>query len=119
MIDKAFTIIVVNASSNDFSMSYLKKKFTHIRTSILRGKYMHVRCITHIVNLVILDGLKGFNESVFHVIGVVRYVRQSPFRNFCLLLENFQTLTIKVFGYYVTSNRILDHISTMYSRLKE
>ena len=79
-IDKVFTITVDNATSNDVAISYLKKELNNLRTCIQKGKFIHLRCITHILNLIVSDGLKEMNELVARVRGAVRYVRQSPAR---------------------------------------
>lgn len=39
-----------------------------------------MRCIAHIINLVVVDGLKLMSPSVARVRNVVRYVRHSPSR---------------------------------------
>jgi hypothetical protein len=57
-IDKVFTVTIDNASSNDLAIDWLKKKITNWCTGILNGKHMHMRCIAHIINLVVQDGLK-------------------------------------------------------------
>ncbi|KAL2243468.1 UNVERIFIED_CONTAM: Zinc finger BED domain-containing protein RICESLEEPER 4, partial [Sesamum indicum] len=49
-------------------------------TAILDGKYLHMRCVAHIINLIVKDGLKELNDSIERVRTVVRYVRQSPAR---------------------------------------
>ncbi|XP_022765926.1 uncharacterized protein LOC111310793 [Durio zibethinus] len=77
-IDKVFTIIIDNASSNDVAISYLRKKFNNARSSIVGGKYLHSRYIAHMVNLIVSDRLKELTNSVARVKKVVRYVRQSP-----------------------------------------
>ena len=96
-IDKNFTVTVDNASSNDVAISYLKKKFNQARTSILQDKYLHMRCIAHIINLVVSDGLKEYNDSIARVRGVVKYVRQSPSRlqkfKECVDIERFNPRT--------------------------
>ena len=76
-IDKNFTVTVDNASSNDVAISYLKKKFNQVGTSILQGKYLHLKCIAHIINLVVSAELKEHNDSIARVRGVVKYMRQS------------------------------------------
>ena len=79
-IDKVFTITVHIASSNDVAISYLKKKMNNLGTCIQEGKFIHLKCIAHILNLIVTDRLKEINESVAHVRGAVRYVRQSLVR---------------------------------------
>ncbi|XP_022748818.1 zinc finger BED domain-containing protein RICESLEEPER 2-like [Durio zibethinus] len=79
-IDKIFTIAVDNASSNDVTIAYLRKKFNNAGTSILGGKYLHLRCIARIVNLIVCDGLKEMNETIARVKGTIRYMRQLPSR---------------------------------------
>ncbi|XP_047320451.1 zinc finger BED domain-containing protein RICESLEEPER 2-like [Impatiens glandulifera] len=79
-IDRIFTVTVDNASSNDTAVAYLKKTFTNWGTNILEGKLMHMRCIAHIVNLIVTDGLKEVDDSISRIRGAVRYVRQSPSR---------------------------------------
>jgi hypothetical protein len=57
-IDKVFTVTVDNASSNDLAIDWLRKKITNWCTRILNGKHLHMRCIAHIINLIVQDGLK-------------------------------------------------------------
>ena len=66
-IEKLFTITVDNASTNDVAIGYLKKKFGHRGGCILNGKYIHMRCVAHIVNLIVSDGLKEMNKSIARV----------------------------------------------------
>nr|KJB76715.1 hypothetical protein B456_012G102500 [Gossypium raimondii] len=79
-IDKLFTVTVDNASSNDVAIGYLRKKFNPRGGLVQNGKYLHMRCMAHIVNLIVVEGLKEMNKSVERVKGAVRYVRQSPAR---------------------------------------
>ena len=84
-ISRVLTIIVDNASSNDVALSKLKAKVTNWDTSILRGEHLHMRCIAHILNLIVQDGLKEYNSSISKVRNAVRYVRISP-----AMLNKFQ-----------------------------
>ncbi|KAL0288796.1 UNVERIFIED_CONTAM: hypothetical protein Sangu_2641500, partial [Sesamum angustifolium] len=70
-----FTITVDNASSNDGAMVYLKKKLENWGHNILGGKYVHMRCMAHIINLVVQDGLKGKDEheAISRIRGAVRW----------------------------------------------
>ncbi|KAF7839307.1 zinc finger BED domain-containing protein RICESLEEPER 2-like [Senna tora] len=79
-IEKVFTITVDNASSNDVVVSYLRGKINGWNGSVLRGDYLHVRCVAHILNLVVNDGLKYMHESITKIRNAVRYVRASPAR---------------------------------------
>ena len=79
-IDKVFSVTVDNASSNDVAISYLKKKLVSWGNCLLGGKYLHMRCIAHIINLIVVDGLKEISQSVQRVRAAVKYIRQSPNR---------------------------------------
>ncbi|KAH7672343.1 Tam3-transposase (Ac family) protein [Dioscorea alata] len=80
-IDDVFTITVDNASSsNDTVVSYLRGKFVNWGKCVLEGKWLHVRCVAHIINLVVNDGLKKIGISIDCIRAAVRYVRQSPAR---------------------------------------
>ncbi|XP_017979603.1 PREDICTED: zinc finger BED domain-containing protein RICESLEEPER 2 isoform X1 [Theobroma cacao] len=76
-IDKVFTITVDNASTNDDAISFLKNRFNLFGMGILRGKYLHLKCISDIINLIVSDVLNEFNDLVARVRGAVIYVRQS------------------------------------------
>lgn len=78
---KYFAITVDNASINDTAVDYLKTKLVKWNDRcILEGKWTHVRCMAHIMNLVVQDGLKDVGISVDRVRAGVRWVRQSPAR---------------------------------------
>ncbi|KAF2324153.1 hypothetical protein GH714_008460 [Hevea brasiliensis] len=79
-LDKIFTITVDNASSNDIAISYLKKKLANWGVTVSNSDYLHMRCMAHIVNLVVMDGLKDVGESVLKVRNAERYIRSSPAR---------------------------------------
>ncbi|KAI3473651.1 hypothetical protein Pfo_030906 [Paulownia fortunei] len=96
-IDRIFTVTVDNASSNDGAIVYLVKKFDHWGTNLLGGKYVHMRCIAHIVNLIVQDGMKNKDEhlAISRIRGAVRYVRSSParYKKFleCVEIEKLET----------------------------
>ncbi|KAF2310786.1 hypothetical protein GH714_017197 [Hevea brasiliensis] len=79
-LDKIFIITVDNASSNDVAISYLKKKLANWGVSVANSTYLHMRCMAHIINLVVMDGLKDVSESVMKVKDAVRYIRSFPAR---------------------------------------
>ncbi|XP_074347010.1 zinc finger BED domain-containing protein RICESLEEPER 2-like [Apium graveolens] len=57
-----------------------KNRFASRGCDFLKEKYMHMRCIAHIANLIVNDGLQGQDSSVGRVRKAVRFVRQSPTR---------------------------------------
>ncbi|KAH0771726.1 hypothetical protein KY290_015707 [Solanum tuberosum] len=44
------------------------------------GSHLHIRCMAHIVNLIVQDGTKEANVCIERVRQAVRYIRQSPAR---------------------------------------
>lgn len=52
------TIIVDNASSNDVVVIFLQRRIKNMNELILYGHYLHVKCCTHTLNLIVSDGLK-------------------------------------------------------------
>ena len=52
-INNVFTITVDNASYNDTTIAYLKKKISSRNKCILGGKWSHVKCIAYIMNLIV------------------------------------------------------------------
>ncbi|XP_070057626.1 zinc finger BED domain-containing protein RICESLEEPER 2-like [Nicotiana tomentosiformis] len=84
-INKIFTVTVENASSNDVTVKELSKQLTKMGTNLMNGNHLHVRCMAHIINLVVQDSLKESSVSIERVRHAVRYVRQSPAR-----LKRFQ-----------------------------
>ncbi|KAL2252491.1 UNVERIFIED_CONTAM: putative AC transposase [Sesamum indicum] len=94
-IDRVFSITVDNASSNDGAIIYLRKKFENWGQNILGGRYVHMRCMAHIVNLVVQDGLRGEHETISHIRGAIRYIRNSParYKKFqeCIEFEKLET----------------------------
>nr|KAJ0194586.1 hypothetical protein LSAT_V11C800395370 [Lactuca sativa] len=78
-IDKVFSITVDNASFNNVAI-----------TVICDGEFLHMRCSAYILNLVVGDGLKEVNDSIFSICNAVRDVRSSPTR-----LGRFQRIPVK------------------------
>ncbi|CAA0810687.1 Zinc finger BED domain-containing protein DAYSLEEPER [Striga hermonthica] len=44
------------------------------------GKFLHMRCIAHIINLVVVDGINEIKHSTKKIHHAVRFVKQSPAR---------------------------------------
>ena len=56
--DKVITITLDNASNNDVAITNLTSKLLARRNAHFDPLYFHVRCASHIVNLVVNDGLQ-------------------------------------------------------------
>ncbi|KAL4279114.1 hypothetical protein GQ457_03G011930 [Hibiscus cannabinus] len=80
------TVTVDNANSNDLAVDYLRRRLTIWESSLLGGKYLYMRCASHILNLIVREGLKELDLSIMKVRALVRYVRSSPAR-----LQKFKT----------------------------
>ncbi|XP_075503957.1 zinc finger BED domain-containing protein RICESLEEPER 2-like [Primulina tabacum] len=79
-LDKVFTITVDNASSNDTTVKEMSNQLSKWGSNLMDGKHLHVRCVAHIINLIVQDGLKEVGDSVRRVRQAIRYIRQSPAR---------------------------------------
>lgn len=66
-IAKVFAITVDNATANDTCVDYLKGRFISRGCDVVRGKYLHMRCMAHVVNLIVGDGLKVIGQSIKRV----------------------------------------------------
>lgn len=80
-LQNVLTVTVDNASSNDVAIDYIKRKMIIWKDlCVLDAKWTHVRCVAHILNLIVQDGLKKVGQSVEKVRAAVKFVRQSPGR---------------------------------------
>ncbi|XP_077217854.1 zinc finger BED domain-containing protein RICESLEEPER 2-like [Tasmannia lanceolata] len=90
-IRKILTCTVDNASANDNLVRWLKNSFS----SILGGEFMQMRCVAHIVNLIVCDGLKEYNVSIARIREAIKFVRGSSSRTHkfweCVQMEGIQS----------------------------
>jgi hypothetical protein len=75
-LHRVMTVTVDNASANDSGVDYLRKHLQ--KTNIAKGKYVHMRCAAHIVNLIVRDGLQEVDTSIKRVRAAVRYIKMGP-----------------------------------------
>ena len=61
------------------AVTYLKK-MKNIGGLVMDRQFFHMQCCTHILNLVVSDGLKELHNSITSIRNVVRFVRSSPQR---------------------------------------
>ncbi|PHT31932.1 hypothetical protein CQW23_28269 [Capsicum baccatum] len=74
------------------NVSALSKKLDMWGTNVMDGKHLYVRCMTHILNLIVQDGLKEIDPSIKRVRQMVKYVRSSPART-----RNLSTSFVRCF----------------------
>ncbi|KAL5714847.1 hypothetical protein ACHQM5_016753 [Ranunculus cassubicifolius] len=81
-VEKIMCISVDNTSANKVAIDWLVGKMRNWPKSplILEGKYIHVRCLTRVMNLVVKDGLARMDNSVASIRKAVKFVRSSPSR---------------------------------------
>ncbi|KAL4567497.1 hypothetical protein LXL04_023082 [Taraxacum kok-saghyz] len=77
---KLFSITLDNASSNDTFVNILKLQLNVRKSLIKEGRFFHIRCCAHIVNLIVQDGLKEIDSCVYKVRVSVKYVKASNAR---------------------------------------
>ncbi|CAN1773894.1 Putative AC transposase [Linum perenne] len=75
-----FTVTGDNATANDTAIQHLKEKAYEWGTNMLQGKYMHIRCVAHVTNLIVCEGLTEVGLSVRRVLALgSRYVTSHLF----------------------------------------
>ncbi|CAN1185495.1 Putative AC transposase [Linum perenne] len=70
---------VDNASANDVVVRHMRERFALWGTNILDGKFLHMRCVAHIINLVV-SYLEEIGMSVRRVREPVKWITTSSSR---------------------------------------
>ncbi|XP_009151481.2 zinc finger BED domain-containing protein RICESLEEPER 2-like [Brassica rapa] len=81
-IRRVFCITVDNATANTSAMKKFKEEFmSHGDDAlVLNGEFLHVRCVTHILNLIVKEGLNEIDDSIIAIRNAIQYVRSSTNR---------------------------------------
>ena len=74
IINKVFTVSFDNASANTASIFDLKK----ICNPVFEGKFFHIRCACHVLNLCVQDGLKTLQEHISPIKCAISYLWSHP-----------------------------------------
>jgi len=77
-LDKVMTVTVDNASANDNGVAILRRQLQG--TNVAGGKYLHMRCAAHIINLIVQDGLKEVDLSVKRVRAAIKWIKNGTSR---------------------------------------
>jgi hypothetical protein len=73
---KIMTITFHNASNNIGAASLLQSQLR----LILNGQFFHIRCICHILNLCVQDGLNGIAPQIVKIRNAVLFINTSSYR---------------------------------------
>jgi hypothetical protein len=79
-IDKVFTIAVDNASANNNAIHYMRRVLNEYKGTFAEGDYLHMRCVAHIINLIVTEGLKEIVTYVARVRAAVKYNKSGTSR---------------------------------------
>lgn len=92
---KIATITLDNASANDVAARNLLSKFSARGSMFFHGKFFHVRCSAHILNLLVSDGLKAIEPLIENIRQTVKYLKKSPSRlyKFSEIVKSFNIST--------------------------
>lgn len=74
---KLFTMVVDNATANDVMVRHLRSWLRDKSLLSLGGDLFHVRCSSHILNLIVQDGLKEIKGLLEKIREAVRYLRNA------------------------------------------
>ena len=104
-----------NTSSNGTTIKFLQTVTKDWKGTVLKHKFLHMRCCAHILNLIVGDGLKEIDASIARVREAMRYVKSSPnrnqiFRSFVerLGIESKCLLSLDVATRWKSTNLMLD-----------
>lgn len=78
-IERIFTITVDNATANTSALKKFKDEFRLLGDDslVLGGRFMHMRCAAHILNLIVKEGLEEVEASVTAICNGNQYVRSN------------------------------------------
>ena len=79
-IEKVLTMIMNNATANYVAINILKKMVNGWNRAVLDGEFIRQRCVAHIVNLIVTEGLTEINDSIVAIRNTVKYVKSSRAR---------------------------------------
>nr|CAN66417.1 hypothetical protein VITISV_044134 [Vitis vinifera] len=77
---KVSTVIVDNCSSNDGMINILVEKICLSDSLLLNGKFFHMRCAAHVLNLIVKEGLDVTEVEIEKIRESVAYWSATPSR---------------------------------------
>ncbi|XP_058783620.1 zinc finger BED domain-containing protein RICESLEEPER 2-like [Vicia villosa] len=93
---KIFSLTLDNASANDVIQAHLKRQLVLQNWLLAKGEFFHVRCSTHVLNLIVQEGLKVLGDALEKIRGSVKYVkvsegRMKKFKEYIELISGVET----------------------------
>ncbi|KAL9687817.1 hypothetical protein QQ045_032224 [Rhodiola kirilowii] len=80
LTNKLATITVDNALYNDVAIKKLKDVLSYQRKMPFDGKFFHVRCCAHIVNILVQEVLEEIRDIIHNIRETVKHVGESSHR---------------------------------------
>ena len=77
--EKISSVVVDNCTTNDAMINILQERLDS-RSLLLHGKFLHVRCSAHILNLVVQDGLEVIGPGIERIRNCVLFWTSTPKR---------------------------------------
>ncbi|KAL5710386.1 Ulp1 peptidase [Ranunculus cassubicifolius] len=77
---KVNTITLDNASTNDAMVRKVRDMLNRDNSLVLGGRFMHVRCTAHVLNLIVRDGLSVIAQALYDIRESCKFVKASPQR---------------------------------------
>ncbi|GJV75807.1 zinc finger BED domain-containing protein RICESLEEPER 2-like protein [Tanacetum coccineum] len=78
--NNVLSISVDNASANDNAIEFMKMILEKNYNYLLKGKWMHIRCATHVINLIVQEGMKKVDNSIEGIRCAVKWIKKSGTR---------------------------------------
>jgi hypothetical protein len=75
LIKRFFFLTLDNASTNDSCVEKLKPKLNMKNALLSEDEFFHICCCTHILNLIVQDGLKEIIDAIQKIRYSVKYFR--------------------------------------------
>ncbi|GJR00961.1 zinc finger BED domain-containing protein RICESLEEPER 2-like protein [Tanacetum coccineum] len=132
--DNILSISVDNASSNDGAIEFMKMILEKKSNCLLRGKWLHIRCAAHVINLIVQDGMKKFDKSIEDIDEVevlVNIIKEkghsvpttddwTKAKKLCHFLKTFYEITLRISGTkYVTTHTLVNELATIRALLRK
>jgi len=82
---KIFSITLDNASANDNMQELLIDQLSLQNSLVCDGRFFHVKCSAHILNLIVQEGLKVASGALHKIRESIKYVRASDARKIAFM----------------------------------